>query len=82
MPGLLRELIPWAAQGLRSKDKQLGTHQPARPTGGESTEGAASASKARGQQSSVTCVPSVPTVVWQRGEANTPAECPGAGESP
>lgn len=39
--------------------------------------GAASASKARGQQSSVTRVPSVPTVGWQRGEANTSAECGG-----
>lgn len=39
--------------------------------------GVAFVSKARGQQASVTCVPSAPTVVSQRGEANTPAECQG-----
>lgn len=36
--------------------------------------GVAFVSKDRGQQSSVTCVQSVPAVVWQRSKANVPAE--------
>lgn len=39
--------------------------------------GVAFVSKARGQQTSVTCVHSVPAVVSQRGEANNSAECWG-----